>query len=882
MHLLKYVLTIDTRKQIVLMILVIISVILSFAGIRIEGLMVDDAIQGGLKTGACDRLFSFVLLYFVIILMSKGLTYFTEVLFAEVSQKTLMKIRTELFGHILRLNSAFFHKTPIGEIISRIVPEVQQLGMFLSQIILVPITSGMTILAGVGLVTLIDWRLGIISIVIYSCVFIFLPGLRAKLKDFSKDWSEKLRSISSHTEESISHFQEIQFNNTFPYEEERFRKSLSRFWDINIDLAKVHGKTTFLSQFFSSLATLSVYGVGGYLAIKTVGMPNALSVGSIFVMIRALGVLIAPVNKLIDFSQGYQEALVKFEMVNDYLKIPPEMVDRPHAKELSPIRGEIEARDVSFGFEPDRKILKNINLQMKPGERIALVGPAGCGKSTLSLLLNRMMKTNLGEITYDRTNVLEISLDSLRKSVGYVAQSKTSAPVLFSGTLSDNILYGLMRKKENATGEPLKWLDWESAGIRSREELRSEIREIIRDVNFYDDVFQFGLTAVTLTDALKQKESIFSIEKPDVLRASILEGRKRFREKIAQAGTGLVEFFDEQHFMNYCSLLENIIFTSQEPFMKDQEKYRLLMETVEPLCREMGIGEKIFEIGCRTTMELADLFKRVKPDSSGFMRRFQIPQQVMKNLAGAGERMKSQGIDQVKDRLPPPARDMIRRLGYEYSVLSGVDVLIDDEFREKIVKARHLFKERISPLLKREVSFFAHDSYVDGASLMDNLIMGKINITINRAEETITALLKDFIREAGLEDIVITLGFLMDVGERGSRLSGGQAQKTAISRVLLKKPDVLILDEATSALDNASQHQIGIMLEKRFKDKNVITIAHRLDTIKEYDRILVLRAGEIVETGSFQELIEQKGLFHELWETLSTEKGEVPHADIKR
>ncbi len=122
----------------------------------------------------------------------------------------------------------------------------------------------------------------------------------------------------------------------------------------------------------------------------------------------------------------------------------------------------------------------------------------------------------------------------------------------------------------------------------------------------------------------------------------------------------------------------------------------------------------------------------------------------------------------------------------------------------------------------------------------------------------------------------------MDVGERGSRLSGGQAQKTAISRVLLKKPDVLILDEATSALDNASQHQIGIMLEKRFKDKNVFTIAHRLDTIKEYDRILVLRAGEIVETGSFQELIEQKGLFHELWKTLSTEKGEVPHADIKR
>lgn len=880
MHMLKFVLAIDTRKQILLVVIVALSVILSFAGIRIEGLIVDQAIEMGLMTGQTWMLFQFIGLYFIIILMSRALAYFSEVVFSEVSQKTLMKIRTDLFSHILRLNIGFFNKTPIGDIISRIVPEVQQLGMFLSQIVLVPVTSGMTILAGVGLVTLIDWRLGIISIAIYSCVFIFLPRLRARLKDLSRDWSEKLRSISSNTEESISHYQEIQCNNTFSYEEDKFRKNLLQFWGINMDLARVHGKTTFLSQFFASLATLSVYGVGGYLAIKTVGTASALSVGSIFVMIRALGVLITPVNKLIDFSQGYAEALVKFDMVNDYLKIPPEMVDRQNAKKVDSLKGEVEVHNVVFGFEPEKKLLKNISMRIRPGERIALVGPAGCGKSTLSLLLNRMMKTNLGEITLDGINVIDIALGSLRKTVGYVAQSKTSTPILFSGTLADNILYGLMRKQENSSALPTHWLDLESAGIANLEELRREIMQIIRDVNFYDDVFNFGLTGVNLDDAMKQRESIFSIEKPDIIRAKILDGRKKFREKIEQASPGLVEFFDQERFMNYCSLLENLIFTSQEPFMKDQAKYRRLREVLDPLCRETGIMNAIFDIGCRTTIELSDIFKRVKPDSTQLMRRFQIPQPVMKNLASVGERMKQQGLEHVRDTLPPPAKDLILRLGFEYSAASGIDAYIDDSFKEKVIHARKLFREKGPLRLEMPLHFYEKDTFVDGASLMENLIMGKISSMVYRAEETISGLLKEFVDHAGLEDLVVQMGLLMDVGERGSKLSGGQAQKAAISRVLLKKPDMLILDEATSALDNASQRIVQQMLEKRFSDRNVITIAHRLDTIKEYDRILVMRAGEIVEEGNFEELMQKRGLFCELWENISA--GEDSHVQIKR
>ena len=128
-----------------------------------------------------------------------------------------------------------------------------------------------------------------------------------------------MRDISRQTEDSIAHYMEIQSNNTFAYEEDKFRSNLVDFSKITVDITRVFGKTTFLSGFFSGMATLLVYGLGGFLLIQQGHEPSGITIGAIFVMIRALATIIRPVNSLIDYSQRYQEARVKFQMVLDYL-----------------------------------------------------------------------------------------------------------------------------------------------------------------------------------------------------------------------------------------------------------------------------------------------------------------------------------------------------------------------------------------------------------------------------------------------------------------------------------------------------------------------------------------------------------------------------------
>jgi ABC-type multidrug transport system fused ATPase/permease subunit len=663
---------------------------------------------------------------------------------------------------------------------------------------------------------------------------------------------------------------EIQSNNTFAYEEYKFRKSLEEFGATGVDIARVYGKTTFASQFFSGLATLSALMVGGWIFIKNGGA--AQNIGDLTAMITAIGTIINPLNSLIDFSQRYQESAIKFNMIRDYLNIPKEMEDKKNAKETAKTDNEIKMDNLSFGFDPQKKILKNINLDIKPGEHVALVGPAGCGKSTLSLLVNRMMKASLGELKLNDVNIVDVKLSSLRKTIGYVAQAKTNAPILYGGTLIDNIVYPLKRKDKNSSGEEKEWLELESIGIKNLEELQNEILEIIKDVALYEDVYNFGLCNMTLLEALTYKDSLFKIKDPEAIRTEILKGRKKLKEKMTGEYKDLIEFFDEEKFMNYSNIMENIIFTSAEPFLKDAKSYEILKKVLLPVCKEGEIYETIFEIGCKTALELGDICKKVKSDDSQLIRKLGIPQQAMRQFVMISEKIKSEGKEKINKVLPPPAIDQIYRLGFEYSLSHGMDIPVDDALKSRILKARKLFKERLTPELKDKITFYEKDNYIDGATIRDNLIMGKINTVVNGAEERISSLLKEVITEVSLEDEIITLGLLMDIGERGAKLSGGQAQKTAITRVLLKKPSILILDEATSALDNASQQKINDMLLKRFKDKTVITIAHRLDTIKDYDRIVVLKAGEIIETGSFDELLEKKGLFFELWETLFAQR----------
>lgn len=152
-----------------------------------------------------------------------------------------------------------------------------------------------------------------------------------------------------------------------------------------------------------------------------------------------------------------------------------------------------------------------------------------------------------------------------------------------------------------------------------------------------------------------------------------------------------------------------------------------------------------------------------------------------------------------------------------------------------------------------------------GESILNNIFFGQIKTDLPQAQDKINkAIIHLLIEEDCLEDIA-QIGMVFQAGSMGDRLSGGQRQKLAIARVLLKQPRIVIMDEATSALDNKSQSRIQRLIETRWRGKRtVISVVHRLDSIKNFDKVIVMKAGKIMEIGSYDQLIEKKGGLYEL------------------
>jgi ABC-type dipeptide/oligopeptide/nickel transport system ATPase subunit len=185
--------------------------------------------------------------------------------------------------------------------------------------------------------------------------------------------------------------------------------------------------------------------------------------------------------------------------------------------------------------------------------------------------------------------------------------------------------------------------------------------------------------------------------------------------------------------------------------------------------------------------------------------------------------------------------------------------------KTQILQARTRFREKISTDFPDAISFYRKSDYLFSHTILNNLFFGKLKAEHPQIQVTINEQIIQLLIEENLLETILRIGMQFQVGTRGDRLSGGQRQKLAIARALLKDPKILIMDEATTALDNQSQARIQKILDTQCKGNTaLIAVVHRLDIIKQYDKIAVMRSGKIEELGSYRELIDRKGILFEL------------------
>src|SRR5690554_6844595 len=357
-----------------------------------------------------------------------------------ITNKILLTIRQELFVHIQKLPLSFFDSRPVGKILARIIGDVNSLSDLFTNSITSLIPNLATIAAVVVIMLSMNYQLALGSFVALPFLFIFMSMIEVVSHRRWMIHRRKVSNANAFTHESFSGVRVIQ---SFTAEERAKRefKGLLREY-VNSFISAVRMNNMFWPSVEMSwgLGTIVVFWFGVRL-LNT----GTITIGLLVAFTGYLSMFWQPVMNISSFYNILVSNMSGAERIFEILDIEPAIKDKEGAVPLPRIKGEVIFRNVSFGYEDGRRVLENISFHVKPGERIALVGPTGAGKTSIINLIGRFFEAQEGEVLIDGYNVKDVTMESLRSQMGVVLQDT----FLFSGSIKDNIRYG----KLDATDE---------------------------------------------------------------------------------------------------------------------------------------------------------------------------------------------------------------------------------------------------------------------------------------------------------------------------------------------------------------------------------------------------------------------------------------------
>ena len=344
-------------------------------------------------------------------------------------------MRSELFEHYQKLSFSFYDEQKTGQLMTRITHDSFDLSELFHH---GPEDIAISLLNFVGAFTL----LLTINIKLALIVFLFLPIMAVYAIHFNKKMKVALRKsndrigdINAQVEDTLSGIRVVKSFTNEEIEKRKFAHENNRFLDSRRD--GYSSETYFYEGLmaFTQLMTFAVIVFGGAGIVVDI----SLDLPDLITFLLCVGILIEPIRRFGNFTRLYQEGITGFERFMEVLEVEPDIQDAADAIELTQVQGNVEFKEVSFKYKEDYDyVLKNISLDIKVGEYIALVGSSGVGKTTLCSLIPRFYEINEGKILLDGRNIRDISLRSLRRNIGIVQQDV----YLFAGTVSDNIRYG--------------------------------------------------------------------------------------------------------------------------------------------------------------------------------------------------------------------------------------------------------------------------------------------------------------------------------------------------------------------------------------------------------------------------------------------------------
>src|SRR5690625_2362282 len=406
--------------------------------------VIDNIITTGALTDAekTSKLFWVMGGSFVVFLVLRPpIEYLRQYLAQWVGSKILYDIRDKLFDHIQRLSLRFYSQTKTGEIISRVIHDVEQTKIFVITGLMNIWLDLVTILIAIVIMLTMDVPLTIVSIILFPIFGFSVKYFYGKLRRLTRERSQALAEVQGHLHERV---QGIPVTRSFAlenYEQEQFDKRNSNFLEKAITHTGWNAKTFAVTNTITDLAPLLVIAFAGYQVIN-----GNLTMGTMVAFVGYMERVYSPLRRLINASTVLTQAVASIDRVFELMDEKYDIEDKKDAIQVDRVDGSIHLKNVTFQYnDDDREVLKNVNLNVAQGETIALVGMSGGGKSTLISLIPRFYDVTEGTIKVDGIDIRDMTQRSLRNNIGMVLQDN----ILFSDSIATNIRMG----KPDATDE---------------------------------------------------------------------------------------------------------------------------------------------------------------------------------------------------------------------------------------------------------------------------------------------------------------------------------------------------------------------------------------------------------------------------------------------
>ena len=379
-----------------------------------------------------------MLLFFVI---RPPVEYYRQYYAQYVSNKILYDIRENLYSHLQKLSLSYYSNTRAGEVISRVINDVEQTRNFVMIGLMNVWLDLATIVIAIGIMLTMDVPLTIVTLIAFPFYGYSVKHFFGKLRILTRKRSQALANVQSYLHERVSGVSVIKSFALEDVEQKRFDETNGEFLEKAVDHTRWNAKAFAVVNTITDVAPLLVLFYAGYQVIN-----GSLSIGTMVAFIAFIERVYSPLRRLVNSSTSLTQSFASMDRVFELMEEKYDIVDKESAKALPPIEGKVEFDHVSFAYEEGGEtVLKDINFTVKPGETIAFVGMSGGGKSTIVGLIPRFYDVKDGAIRIDGHDLRDLKVKSLRDQIGIVMQDS----ILFSDSVKSNILMG----KPEATDE---------------------------------------------------------------------------------------------------------------------------------------------------------------------------------------------------------------------------------------------------------------------------------------------------------------------------------------------------------------------------------------------------------------------------------------------